>query len=88
MNAAGNRHGLFVADVKPTPVAEFRFTRDDKSSNRVLRIVPVDQPQIVVVGQESISLGDLAKLRPFPGRNVGDLIHVADVLNPPDRIPP
>ena len=65
------------------PVAQLLLARDDELANRVVRIVPVDECQVIVVRPEDILAGDGFEALEEVGRNVGDLVQPPDILHTP-----
>ena len=56
LHAVGDRDRLFVAGVELSPIVELLLARDDELLDRVVGIIPVDEPQVVVADPEDVPL--------------------------------
>jgi hypothetical protein len=56
LDSPGHGHQGFLAGVELAPVVELLGSGDDELLDGVLRVVPVDQPEVVVVGAEDVTL--------------------------------
>ena len=88
LHAAGDRDGLFVAGVKLSPLVELFLAWDNELLDRVVGIIPVDEPQVVVVGPEDVPLRDPLEFLTLRWRNPWNLVDIANLPNPLDRRAP
>ena len=82
LQSGSYRVGRFPGRVNHSPffIPEFLRSRYDHSFYRVVFIRPVYQSQVIAIGAEGEFPGDPGKLTQFPGRKLGDIGQIIDIL--------
>src|SRR5205807_3198335 len=71
------RSRALIARIEFAPVIQFLFARDDELLDRIARIVPVNQTQVIIIRAEHVALRDALEL--FALR-LGNLSEFVDVM--------
>jgi len=58
LHAVGDGGRRLVTGIQAAPVAEFVGPRDDQLADGIVRVIPINQAQVVVVGPERVTLLD------------------------------
>ena len=81
LHPAGHGDRLLVAGVELAPLGQLLLARDDQLPDRVVRIVPVDQAEVVVVGAEDVARRHRCQPVPLLRRELFDVLELPDVLH-------
>src|SRR5262245_16993969 len=81
--AAHHGHPRLVRGVETPSLAKLLGVRNDETTDRVVRIAPVDQAEVVVVGAERVTPSYRPELRALASRKRVDLIEPAEVRDAP-----
>ena len=81
LNARSHGDRTLVAGVEATPTVQLFRLWNDEPPNRVVRIAPVDQPQVVVVCAEGVPLGDELKQLALARQDLRNLVESADITD-------
>ena len=56
LNTLADRDGPFVGGVELSPFIQFALVGYDKTADRIIRVAPIDQTNVVIVGPERETL--------------------------------
>ena len=81
LHPAGDGDRLLVAGVELAPLGQLLLARDDELADGVVRIVPVDEVEVVVVGAEDVAVGHRSQAVALLGGELLDLVELPHVLH-------